>query len=92
MANKKTFLLIHAYAVATETQRLTLQHLMDNNHADKVQEVLAIYQQCGVGDWAKSLQDNYVATSFQHLEEIAVLSIRKKPLQDLATVLVQREM
>ena len=92
LANKKTFLLIHAYAVATETQRLTLQHLMDNNHADKVQKVLAIYQECGVGDWAKSLQDNYVATAFQHLEEIAVLSIRKKPLQDLATVLVQREM
>jgi geranylgeranyl diphosphate synthase type II len=80
VANKKTFLLIHAHSVASETQRLTLQHLQENNHPDKVHEVLAIYKDCGVDDWAKSLKDKYVETALQHLEDTAVLKARKEPL------------
>ncbi len=91
VANKKTFLLIHALSVANETQLLTLQHLLENNHADKVQEVLAIYRDCGVDDWAKSLKDKYVESALQHLEDTAVLRARKEPLKQLASFLVQRE-
>ena len=91
LANKKTFLLIHALDVASATQKETLHQLINGNEPGKVQQVLAIYKACGVDEWARSLQEKYVATAIQHLEDTAVLSARKKPLEQLASFLVQRE-
>lgn len=91
VANKKTFLMIHALEVATAEQKEALQNLMAIDTSDKVAQVLSIYKSCGVDEWAKSLKEKYVAEAFQHLEDIAVLSVRKKPLQQLASFLVQRE-
>jgi len=91
VANKKTFLMIHALQVATKEQREELQHLMTVDTVDKVAKVLSIYKSCGVDEWAKSLKEKYVTEAFQHLEDIAVWSLRKKPLEQLASFLVQRE-
>ena len=91
LANKKTFLLIHALDVASASQNETLKELMANNSTDKVQQVLSIYKACGVDEWAKSLKQKYVATAMQHLEDTAVLSIRKKQLEELVSFLVQRD-
>lgn len=89
--NKKTFLLIHALQVASDEQKKHLQHLMQNNQADKVKCVLEIFKACNVDDWAKDLKQQFVDKAFHHLEEIAVVSSRKKPLKELANFLVQRE-
>jgi geranylgeranyl diphosphate synthase type II len=91
VANKKTFLLIHALDVATGSQKEELQNLLKQNEDDKVEKVLAIYRSCGVDEWARSLKEKYVTVAFQHLEDIAVLSVRKKPLRELASFLVQRD-
>lgn len=91
LANKKTFLMIHALSVANTSQKATLHHLITTNPEDKVQQVLKLYKECGIDDWAISLKDNYVQTAMQHLEDIAVLSARKQPLQQLASFLVQRD-
>ncbi|WP_018612229.1 polyprenyl synthetase family protein [Segetibacter koreensis] len=91
VANKKTFLMIHALEVATNEQKEELQNIMAINPEDKVKKVLSIYKSCGVDEWARSLKEKYVTEAFQHLEDIAVLSVRKKPLQQLASFLVQRE-
>lgn len=91
VANKKTFLMIHALEIATKEQKEELQNLMIANENDKVNRVLSIYKSCRVDEWAKSLQERYLATAFQHLEDMAVLAVRKKPLQQLASFLVQRE-
>jgi len=56
-----------------------------------VERVLSIYQECGVDAWAMELKDRYVQQAEQHLEDIAVLTVRKAPLRQLAGVLVQRE-
>ena len=56
-----------------------------------MQEVLAIYRDCGVDDWAKSLKNKYVETALQHLEDTAVLKVRKEPLRQLASFLIQRD-
>ncbi len=40
---------------------------------------------------AKQLKEKYITTAFHHLEEIAVVSVRKKPLKELAQFLVQRD-
>ena len=91
VANKKTFLMIHALDVASAAQKAELQQLMTENTEDKVEKVLSIYKSCGVDEWAKRLKEKYIAEAFQHLEDIAVVSVRKKPLQELASFLVQRD-
>ena len=89
--NKKTFLLIHALETANPNQKKSLQYLMKQNSADKVHQVLSIFKECGVDEWAKELKEKYLKTALQHLEDIAVMSIRKKPLAELAAYLIQRD-
>ncbi|HVM89186.1 MAG TPA: polyprenyl synthetase family protein [Puia sp.] len=91
LANKKTFLLIKAMEVATNAQQKEIKLLMQSNDQDKVNKILSVFKSCGVHDWAKELKEKYVNAAFQHLEDIAVLSSRKKPLQELAEFLVRRE-
>ena len=89
--NKKTFLLLHALEAADAEQKKLLQELMESNTPDKVQKVLAIFKACGADEWAKELKEKYLQTALTHLQDIAVLSSRKKPLEELAAFLIQRE-
>jgi len=91
LANKKTFLLIHALETANAGQLEELKQLIAGNPADKVEQVLRIFRDCKVDEWAIELKDKYLDEAFQHLDDIAVLSKRKQPLTDLARFLVQRE-
>mgnify|MGYP000907558938 FL=1 len=91
LANKKTFLLIHAMEVATAVQKDELNELMINNPADKVEKVLQIFKDCKVDAWADELKEKYLQSALTHLEDTAVLSSRKKPLIELAEYLIQRE-
>jgi geranylgeranyl diphosphate synthase, type II len=91
MANKKTFLMIKALESANPAQLKELKRLMQANPEDKVAKVLSIFDDCGVNKWAAGLKEKYIAEAFQHLEEIAVVSVRKEPLRELAHFLVQRE-
>ncbi len=89
--NKKTFLMLHVLEVANAKQKEELKELMLNNPSDKIEKVLAIFKACNVDAWAKELKEKYVQIAYQHLEDIAVLSVRKKPLMELAEFLVQRD-
>jgi geranylgeranyl diphosphate synthase type II len=94
IANKKTFLMIYALEVATETQKKELAVLMGDAGIDKeekISKVLAIFRDCKVDEWAKELKGKYLQTALQHLEDTAVRSIRKQPLIELAGYLIQRE-
>ncbi|MEO6455846.1 MAG: polyprenyl synthetase family protein [Ginsengibacter sp.] len=91
LANKKTFLLIHAMEVATGAQSKELKNLIQNNSTDKVDKILQIYKDCKADEWSKKLKDKYLQKSLYHLQEIAVLSVRKKPLRELADFLIHRE-
>ena len=88
--NKKTFLLLHAYAVANSAQKTALDALMQSNANDKVEKVLALFNACGVAAWAENLKAKYMQEAFAHLESIAVVSSRKQPLIDLANYLMNR--
>lgn len=90
-ANKKTFLMIHALETASTQQHQQLKELMQQNPADKVEQVLSIYKSAGVDEWAMQLKNQYFEKAMQHLEDIAVLNKRKEPLKQLAQFLVQRE-
>jgi len=89
--NKKTFLLIHAFETADAQQKAELNILISENANDKVDRVLKIFRDCNVDDWAKELKQDYLNKALYHLDEIAVLSARKKPLLELANFLIQRE-
>ena len=88
--NKKTFLLLHAYAVANSAQKTALDALMQSNANDKVEKVLQIFKDCGVDQWAENLKAKYLEEAFAHLEAIAVVSSRKQPLIELANYLMHR--
>jgi geranylgeranyl diphosphate synthase type II len=89
--NKKTFLLLHALEVADTQQKKRLQQLIREDGAGKVQEVLSIYKECNVDEWAFALKEKYLQAALDHLNAIAVVSLRKKPLLELAEFLIQRE-
>jgi len=91
LSNKKTFLLIKAMEVAKDSQIKEIKELLKSSDDDKVSRMLSIFKSCGVDEWAKELKGKYVDAAFKHLEDIAVLSSRKKPLKELAEFLVQRE-
>ena len=91
LANKKTFLLIHAYEASSSSQRKMLSGLLVNNSADKVEKILQIFRDCKAGEWALQLKNKYLEEALNHLEDIAVLSKRKEPLKELAHFLVKRD-
>jgi geranylgeranyl diphosphate synthase, type II len=91
IANKKTFLMIHALEVTPPLRKKELLQLMKDNPADKVTRVLDIFTACGVDKWAVDLKEKYTSLAFQHLEDIAVMDKRKEPLRELAKFLVKRE-
>ena len=88
--NKKTFLLLHALSVANATQKEALAFQLKNEDPQKVEKVLTIFNECGVGAWAENLKAKYLQEAFDHLESIAVVSARKQPLIELANYLMNR--
>jgi geranylgeranyl diphosphate synthase, type II len=89
--NKKTFLMLHAMEVCSGEQKKELLSLLSANDENKVERVLSIFKSCNVDEWANELKEKYLNTALQHLDDIAVVSSRKKPLQELAAFLIQRE-
>jgi geranylgeranyl diphosphate synthase type II len=88
--NKKTFLLIRALETANAAQLETLNKLLAADLEDKVEKVLEIFRACKVDAWAEDLKQKYMHEALAHLEAIAVVSTRKKPLIDLANYLMNR--
>ena len=91
MANKKTFLLLQAMKVAPADQQKELKHLLSLENEDKIKPILDIYKSCNVDEWAKELKQKYFSIALEHLEEVAVRTVRKKPLEELAEFLMERD-
>lgn len=91
LANKKTFLLIHALETAPASQKEELKALLGSNARNKVEKVLQLLRECKVDEWALQLKNKFLDEALHHLDDIAVLSKRKEPLRELAHFLVQRD-
>jgi geranylgeranyl diphosphate synthase type II len=91
MANKKTFLWLQAMKAATPQQQSELGELLLQDDESKIEPILKIYKSCNVDQWAKELKKKYFSIAMDHLEEIAVRSIRKIPLEELAKYLMDRD-
>src|SRR5689334_7730029 len=71
LANKKTFLLIHAMETASSQQKFRLRQLLRGNDPKKVEEVIGIFRECGVDEWANELKEKFIREAFEHLEDVA---------------------
>jgi geranylgeranyl diphosphate synthase type II len=91
MANKKTFLWLRAMETGSAQQKDKLKELLLRDDEDKIKDVLAFYKSCNIDNWAMELKQKYYAIAMDHLEEVAVVSVRKKPLQQLAEYLMERD-
>ncbi|HUR66766.1 MAG TPA: polyprenyl synthetase family protein, partial [Chitinophagaceae bacterium] len=91
LANKKTFLLIHALETASAIQKKELENLLKGETNGKVEKTLQLFRDCKADQWTLQLKNKYLDEALSHLEDIAVLSKRKEALKDLAIFLVQRE-
>lgn len=91
LSNKKTFLSLRAKEVADSKQLESLNALLKLNDETKIQPILDIYESCGVDEWAKELKKEYLNRALASIEEVAVLSKRKQPLETLAHKLLDRE-
>lgn len=91
MANKKTFLVIHALETCSSSQLDQYHSLMKSNDPSKVERVLDLFRECGVDKWASDLKQKYVSLAEHHLEEVAVPSSRKECIRDVMRFLVQRD-
>ena len=89
--NKKTFLFLHTLEVANDLQKQQIAKLIKENPEDKVQQMLAIFKECNVDAWANELKEKYYQIALKDLDDIAVTSVRKKALIELAEFLIQRE-
>ncbi len=91
MANKKTFLMLQTMKIASTEQQKELKHLLSLETENKIQPILNIYKSCNVDEWAKDLKQKYFSIAMEHFEEVAVRSVRKKPLEELAGYLMERD-
>ena len=91
LADKKTFLLIHALDTADASTRERLLYWQGRQGEFKVKEILSIYQGCHVDQWALALKQQFLEQALSDLDQIAVVSSRKLPLQELADYLIQRQ-
>jgi geranylgeranyl diphosphate synthase type II len=91
IANKKTFLLLQALIVAPKAQQQELRQLLKTDPGNKIETVLNIYKSCRLDEWAKELKQKYFTIAMEHMEEIAVVSFRKKTLEELANYLMERD-
>ena len=91
LANKKTFLMIHAREKCTGAAKNELNILLKNHTEDKVEKVLQIFRDCKADEWATQLKEKYYRIALQHLDNVAVLAVRKEELKKLAENLMDRE-
>ncbi len=91
MANKMTFLLLRTREIAGSNQKKKLEELMSLTDESKIDEIIQLYNECGVGDWSREMKSKYLQQALHYLEEVAVVSKRKEPLIHLAGRLSDRE-
>ncbi|PSL21431.1 polyprenyl synthetase family protein [Dyadobacter jiangsuensis] len=90
-SNKKTFLLLKAFELASARQRRQLETLMATDHQDKVMEMTRLYEECRVGEWARNQKRYFHQLAFSHLDKMLLPASAKRPLTELADWLLARE-
>jgi geranylgeranyl diphosphate synthase type II len=91
VANKKTFLLVKAMESVSAERKQDLEELMFYSGPDKVERMVTIYQESGVGEAAQDAKNFYMRKADESLERISVKDERKNDLKELAGYLLERK-
>lgn len=91
LVNKKTFLLLKARELCSQDLIDELDHLLQDNGPSKVERIISLYRRCEVDTWAESEKKRLIQEAKDHLDKITVLSTRKRNLEDLISILLDRE-
>jgi geranylgeranyl diphosphate synthase type II len=91
LANKKTFLLVHAMENAGEAEKRKIQELLQTDIPDKVERMIEIFRATGSDQAAETAKIKYMEKAGAHLEMITVPFENKVALREIATYLLERE-
>lgn len=92
LANKKTYLLLKAYELATEDQKDRLNHAMQNmDGSERIHEVKQLFDETGIREQAEKIKTKYYDKALNSLESINVPSENKESLLGLAKFLMERD-
>lgn len=91
LVNKKTYLLLKAWELSNTERRREIISLLSRQDNHKVEKMIEIYKDCQVDECAKKEKRQLIERARKCLEDITVLSSRKKELGDLITILLDRE-
>lgn len=93
LANKKTLLLLKANELANPAEIETLNKLSsESNQTLKIESTRKLFDKLGVREAARAMMDEHYVIALNALEKISVSDSNKKPLKDLADILLHREM
>ena len=90
LANKKTFLYIHAVQ-DNPANAAAYDRLMTLTGMEKVNSVLDLFRASGADKACRAATEHYSNQAFLSLDEVAIPTARKQPLRELANYLLQRE-
>lgn len=94
LCNKKTYLLIKAFELASESDRALLQEWLvkkDFDPQDKIRAVTEIYNRAGVKEAVMNIVDDYMEKSRLALEKIDVPEGRKANFRDMIDYIGDRK-
>lgn len=94
LINKKTYLLVKLMEILKDEDRTTLQSLLDatiQDNPNKLQDMLALYQNYNIKEYADRLKDEYTQQAFERLSAINIPNDKKTTLITLSTQLLIRE-
>jgi geranylgeranyl diphosphate synthase type II len=90
-ANKKTYLLLKGLENSNTEQRNKIEELLQRDDEQKIDEMLAIFKDTRADIACREAVEEYSKRAFDSLEDVAALKVRKAPLHELATYLLQRD-
>ena len=94
LANKKTYLLIHALEQAKGDQEKELIHWLQMENpvsTDKIEAVTKIYNSLGIHVQTQNAIQNYFDKAFEQMSQLNISEERKLSLQNFMAGLVDRE-
>ncbi len=89
--NKKTYLYLKALELGSEDERSKLKTLFVNDHPDKINTVLTIYNNTHVRGFAEEVMHAYLDLSRSHVEQLSIDEKKKDMLTSLAMMFVKRK-
>ncbi|HSN49696.1 MAG TPA: hypothetical protein VLR52_00595, partial [Bacteroidales bacterium] len=94
VANKKTFLLVKAFEIASVSQMKKLQDLFTSGDIDpekKVEEVTDIYDSLNLRNTTENLANEHINIAFGKLDSVNVNKERKEEIARITMSLIGRD-